>query len=36
MKEYTQKLKDNIQTYLDSKKDPVKVITCIDQEMIFK
>jgi hypothetical protein len=41
MAEYSKKLKQNIQNYLDTKKDPVlfveeaKVITCIDQEMVF-
>ncbi|QKF66484.1 hypothetical protein AVENP_0925 [Arcobacter venerupis] len=41
MAEYSKKLKQNIQNYLDTKKDPVifveeaKVITCIDQEMEF-
>jgi hypothetical protein len=41
MAEYSRKLKQNIQNYLDTKKDPVlfveeeKVITCIDQEMEF-
>ena len=41
MSEYSKKLKRNIQTYLDTKKDPVyyhkdiNLITCIDQEMEF-
>jgi len=41
MKEYAKRLKENIQNYLDTKKDPVyyhkdiHLVTCIDQEMIF-
>jgi hypothetical protein len=41
MAEYAKILKQNIQDYLDTKTDPVifvekaKVITCIDQEMLF-
>ena len=41
MKEYSKRLKQNIQNYLDTTKDPVifvedvGVITCIDQEMEF-
>jgi len=41
MAKYSKKLKQNIQDYLDTRKDPVvfvesaKVITCIDQEMLF-
>jgi len=41
MKEYSKSLKFNIQNYLDRGKNPViyveesKVITCIDQEMLF-
>ena len=41
MAQYAKQLKQNIQNYLDTKKDPVifvkeaNVITCIDQEMAF-